>query len=101
MLSMLCLVAALAVDARDWWHAGLRGPASGQGAAVFAMMSWHAVIVTAVVLSAFYYFARWMRGLAPRPANKTMEALRLLFLFAALEGTAGLLLPRWVPWGVA
>jgi cytochrome c oxidase subunit I+III len=38
-----------------------------------------------------------MRGLAPGPANKTLEALRILFLYAALEGTAGLLLPRLLP----
>lgn len=40
-----------------------------------------------------------MRGLAPGPANKTLEALRILFMFAALEGAAGLLLPRLLPWG--
>jgi len=51
------------------------------------------------VLSAFYYLARWIRGLAPRPANKTLEALRILFIYAALEGAAGLLLPRLLPWG--
>ncbi|KQW50020.1 MULTISPECIES: cbb3-type cytochrome c oxidase subunit I [unclassified Roseateles] len=100
-LSMLCLVAALAVDALAWWQAGLRGDASGQGAAVYAMLAWHGAIVTAVVLSAFYYALRWMRGLAPGPANKTLEALRLLFIYAALEGTAGLLLPRLLPWGAA
>ena len=57
------------------------------------------VAVAAVVLSALYYLFRWLRGLAPGPANKTMEALRLLFLYAALEGAAALLLPRFVPWG--
>jgi hypothetical protein len=31
-------------------------------------------------------------------ANRTMEAIRLLTLFAALEGAAGLLLPRVLPW---
>lgn len=97
-LSMVCLVAALGLDFADWWNAGLRGAASGQGAAVYAMMAWHSAVVAAVVLSAFYYLARWMRGLSPRPANKTMEALRILFIYAALEGTAGLLLPRLVPW---
>jgi cytochrome c oxidase subunit I+III len=97
--SMACLVAALVVDARDWWQAGLRGDASGQGAAIYAMLSWHAAVVTAVVLSTLFYLARWIRGLAKPPVNKTLEALRLLFLFAALEGTAGLMLPRWVPWG--
>jgi cytochrome c oxidase subunit I+III len=100
-LSMVCLVAALPLDGLDWWHAGLRGDASGQGAAVYAMLTWHSVIVLAVVLSAAYYLARWMRGLAPGPANKTLEALRILFIFAAVEGAAGLLLPRLVPWGGA
>jgi cytochrome c oxidase subunit I+III len=79
-LSMACLVAALAVDGLDWWKAGLRGDASGQGATVYALLAWHSAIVLAVVLSAFYYLARWMRGLAPGPANKTLEALRILFL---------------------
>ena len=92
------IVAALAVDGLDWWNAGLRGDASGQGAAIFAMLAWHGSVVLAVVLSAFYYLARWVRGLAPAPANKTLEALRILFLYAALEGTAGLLLPRLLPW---
>ena len=63
------------------------------------MLAWHASIVAAVVLSTVFYLLRWMRGLAPRPANKTMEALRLLFLYAALEGAAGLVLPRVAPWG--
>ena len=65
------------------------------------MMAWHASIVAAVVLCAAYYLVRWMRGLAPAPANKTLEALRLLFLYAAFEGAAGLLLPRVLPWGGA
>ncbi len=98
-LSMVCLVAALAVDALDWWNAGLRGDASAQGAAIYAMLAWHSSIVLAVMLSACYYLARWMRGLAPAPANKTLEALRILFMFAAVEGKAGLLLPRLLPWG--
>ena len=98
-LSMVSLVAALAVDGLDWRNAGLRGDASGQGATIYAMLVWHGTIVAAVVLSAFYYLARWMRGLAPGPANKTLEALRILFLYAALEGAASLLLPRVLPWG--
>ena len=98
LLSAACLAAALAIDLQDWWHAGLRGDASGQGATVYAMMAWHASIAVSVVLSALYYLARWLRGLAPGPANKTMEALRVLFIFAACEGAAGLLLPRVVPW---
>lgn len=97
VLSALCLAAALAIDARDWWQAGLRGDASGQGASVYAMLAWHGSVVVAVVLSAFYYALRWMRGLAPGPANKTLEALRILFLYAAIEGTVGLLLPRVLP----
>jgi len=98
-LSMVCLAAALAVDSLDWWNAGLRGDASGQGAAIYAMLAWHSSIVLAVMLSAVYYLARWMRGLAPGPANKTLEALRILFMFAACEGAAALLLPRVLPWG--
>jgi cytochrome c oxidase subunit I+III len=100
-MSMLCLASALAVDVLDWWQAGLRGAHSGHAAAVYAMLAWHASIVLAVVLSAGFYLLRWMRGLAPRPANKTLEAVRLLFLFAAMEGTAALLLPRWMPGGAA
>ena len=68
---------------------------------MYAMMAWHGAIVAAVVLSAFYYLARWVRGLAPGPANKTMEALRVLFIYAAFEGAAGLLLPRLVRWSGA
>ena len=97
--SALCVAAALAVDVVDWRRAGLDGTAGGQGASIHAMLAWHGVVVAAVVLSALYYLFRWLRGLAPGPANKTMEALRLLFLYAALEGAAALLLPRFVPWG--
>jgi cytochrome c oxidase subunit I+III len=97
-LSACCLVAALVVDVLDWWNAGLRGDASAQGASIFAMLAWHGVIVLAVALSALYYLARWVRGLVPAPVNKTLEALRLLFIYAALEGGAALLLPRLVPW---
>jgi cytochrome c oxidase subunit I+III len=97
--SMVGLVAALVIDGLAWWSAGLRGADSAQGATVCAMLAWHTTIVAAVVLSTVFYLLRWMRGLAPRPVNKTLEALRLLFLYAALEGAAGLLLPRVVPWG--
>lgn len=100
-LSALCLAGALGVDLWHWWQAGLRGDASGQGATVYAMMAWHGCIVVSVLLSALFYLARWVRGLAPGPANKTLEALRVYFLYAAMEGTAGLLLPRLVPWGGA
>jgi len=96
-LSALCLAAALVLDVRDWWQAGLRGDASGQGAAVYAMLAWHGSVAVAVALCALYYALRWMRGLAPGPANKTLEALRILFIYAAMEGTAGLLLPRVLP----
>lgn len=99
--SMACLTAALVVDFLDWWQAGLRGSVSGQGAAVYSMMAWHASIVAAVVLSSFFYLARWLRGLAPRPVNKTLEALRILFVYAALEGAVGLLLPRLIPGVIA
>jgi cytochrome c oxidase subunit I+III len=99
--SALCLAAALALDVHAWWQAGLRGDASGQGATVYAMLAWHSCVVMAVLLGAFYYALRWMRGLAPRPANKTLEALRILFIYAALEGAAGLLLPRVLPWSGA
>ena len=100
-LSAVCLAAALVVDFRDWWNAGLRGDASGQGATVYAMMAWHASIVVAVALSALFYVVRWVRGLAPPPVNKTLEALRVFFIYAALEGAAGMLLPRVVPWSGA
>ncbi|RZJ08882.1 MAG: cytochrome ubiquinol oxidase subunit I [Rubrivivax sp.] len=100
-LSALALAAALALDAHHWWQAGLRGEASGQGAAVSAMLAWHGSVVVAVVLSTFFYALRWMRGLAPGPANKTLEALRILFIYAALEGGAGMSLPRLVPWSGA
>ena len=33
---------------RDWWQAGLRGDASGQGASVYAMLAWHGSVVVAV-----------------------------------------------------
>jgi cytochrome c oxidase subunit I+III len=99
--SALCLAAALALDVSDWWQAGLRGDASGQGAAVYAMLAWHGSVVVAVLLSACYYALRWIRGLAPGPVNKTLEALRILFIFAAMEGAAGLLLPRVLPWSGA
>jgi cytochrome c oxidase subunit I+III len=91
------LIAALAIDTQDWWQAGLRGDASGQGATVYSMLAWHGSVVVAVALSAFYYALRWMRGMAPGPANKTLEALRILFLYATFEGTACLLIPRLVP----
>ncbi|WP_260502170.1 cbb3-type cytochrome c oxidase subunit I [Aquabacterium sp. J223] len=97
--STVCLAAALVLDGLDWRNAGLRGDASGQGATVYAMLAWHASVVTAVVLSTVFYLLRWVRGLAPGPANKTLEALRLLFIYAAMEGAAGLLLPRVAPWG--
>src|SRR5690606_11805843 len=96
-LSALCLVGALGVDVNGWWQAGLRGHASGQGATVYAMLAWHGSVTVAVALSAVYYALRWVRGLAPGPANKTLEALRILFLYAAMEGAAGLLLPRVLP----
>lgn len=97
--SALALAAALALDVQAWVQAGLLPEGSGRAASIGALLAWHGVIVVAVLLSAAFYAMRWMRGLAPGPANKTLEALRLLFLYAVAEGTVALLLPRVVPWG--
>jgi hypothetical protein len=59
---------------------------------------WHGTIVSAVELSTVCYPARWIRGPKPCPANKTLEALRILFIYAALEGAAYLPMPRLLPW---
>jgi cytochrome c oxidase subunit I+III len=95
--SAAAMALALWIDFQDWWNTGLRGPDSAQGATVYLLQAWHMQILATVAIMALYYLARFLRGLVSHPANNTLEAVRLLFLYAAAEGTIVLLLPRLVP----
>ena len=97
LTSATLLALALWIDFRDWWDAGLRGPASAQGASVYVLQVWQMVMIAGASLMALYYLARFVRGLVTHPVSATLEPIRLFLLYAAGQGTVVLLLPRLVP----
>jgi cytochrome c oxidase subunit I+III len=98
MLTSVALLAlALWIDFGDWWDAGLRGPASAQGATVYVLQSWQMVMVVTAAIMALYLLARFLRGLVTHPASTTLEVVRLFALYATGQGLVVLLLPRLLP----
>jgi cytochrome c oxidase subunit I+III len=98
MLTSVALLAlALWIDFSDWWDAGLRGPASAQGATVYVLQSWQMVMVVTAAIMALYLLARFLRGLVTHPASTTLEVVRLFALYATGQGLVVLLLPRLLP----
>jgi len=93
------LFTAFAADLASWWSAGLRPDASGQGATVFALLSFQGVLLGVLLLMAGYLSARTARGLVTRQRASTVDLIALFAGYAAAQGALGALLVRLFPGG--
>ncbi|MFN3522677.1 MAG: cbb3-type cytochrome c oxidase subunit I [Phenylobacterium sp.] len=88
---------AFAADLGSWWRAGLRPEASGQGATLFALLSFQGVLLSVIVLMAGFLAARTARGLVSRARVSTVDLVALFIGYAAAQGATGALLVRLFP----
>ncbi|WP_068876942.1 MULTISPECIES: cbb3-type cytochrome c oxidase subunit I [unclassified Phenylobacterium] len=91
--------AAFGADLTSWWSTGLRPDASGQGATVFALLSWQGVLLSVAVLMAGYVAARAIAGLADSSRTSTVDVCALFLGYVAAQGAAGAALVRLFPGG--
>ncbi|MGQ3045139.1 MAG: cytochrome ubiquinol oxidase subunit I, partial [Brevundimonas aurantiaca] len=77
VLAAAVLGAAWYVDLQSWIATGLQASMTGQGATVFALLSWHGFFVSVVALMAVYAVLRWAFGHveARRPSTFDLIAL--------------------------
>ena len=93
----LCL--ALGWDWNGWQGAGLEGAATGQGAAVFALLALQGFSSLVALIMALYLGYRSGKGLLVGPASVTLDVVVRFIGFVALQGLAISLLLRLVPGG--
>jgi cytochrome c oxidase subunit I+III len=91
------LCAALAWDWSGWRDAGLEGAATGQGAAVFALLALQGFSSLVALVMALFLGFRSGRGLLVGPANVTLDVVVRFIGFVALQGLAISLLVRLMP----
>jgi cytochrome c oxidase subunit I+III len=93
------LGAAIWWDWTGWSAAGLAPDASGQGATVFALLSFQACTVAIAMIMALYLGYRSGKGLITAPANVTLDTVVRFIGFAAIRGLALSLVVRLFPGG--
>jgi len=91
LLAAACLAAGFGLDLWSQWGAGLAPKRDAWSAAVAALLGYHGLHVTALVLAAVYGAARGWAGI---PRRGTLECTALLWHCAVFQGLAALLLPR-------
>ena len=82
-----------------WWSACLRPDASGQGATVFAILSWQGVMLAVSVIMAGYIVARAVAGLLNSARTSTVDVSALFLGFVAVQGALGAAIVRLFPGG--
>ncbi len=97
LFSTAFMIAASAVDAQDWWSAGVRPHVNSHGALVYAFMSWQAVFVAICVTMGLYALARLATGLLVSERPMTVEAIALFAAYTAIQGAIGLAITRGFP----
>ncbi|WP_225871665.1 cbb3-type cytochrome c oxidase subunit I [Qipengyuania atrilutea] len=93
--ALLC--AAIWWDWTGWTAAGLEPDASGQGATVFALLSFQTCVVAVAVIMALYLGYRSGKGLLVAPASVTLDVVVRFIGYAALQGLAIALVVRLFP----
>ena len=93
------LAAAIWWDWTGWGGAGLDPTASGQGATVFALLSFQACTVIISAIMALYLGYRSGKGLLVAPANVTLDIVVRFIGYTAVQGLAIALVVRLFPGG--
>jgi cytochrome c oxidase subunit I+III len=101
LLLVACVALAWAswIDISAWIRAGLDPKATGQGATVFALMSWQALFAGITLIMGPFAVLRWLFGLASAGRSATFELISLFLAFTTAQGVFVLLLTRLFPGG--
>lgn len=85
------------LDLQSWIGAGLQASMTGQGATVFALLSWHGFFVAVVALMAFYAMLRFVFGHVEARRPSTFQLIALFIAYSAGQGLFSTLLTRLFP----
>ncbi|RAK52188.1 cytochrome c oxidase subunit I [Phenylobacterium deserti] len=96
-LAAVAVVLAWGLDIWSWWAAGLRPDASGQGATVFAIVSWQGFMLSVTLLMAGYVAARAAYGHLKRERTSTVDVVVLFITYVATQGAIGSAVVRLFP----
>lgn len=97
VLAAAVLGAAWYVDLQSWIATGLQASMTGQGATVFALLSWHGFFVSVVALMAVYAVLRWAFGHVEARRPSTFDLIALFIAYSAGQGLFATLLTRLFP----
>ncbi|MFZ5719897.1 MAG: cbb3-type cytochrome c oxidase subunit I [Pseudomonadota bacterium] len=97
LAASLVALAAFGADMGSWRQAGLQPEMTSQGASVFALLSFEAVLLAVTTLMAAYLLVRAARGLISRDRVSTVDLIALFMGYAAAQGATGALLVRLFP----
>ncbi|HAC01430.1 MAG TPA: cytochrome ubiquinol oxidase subunit I, partial [Brevundimonas sp.] len=99
VVSAVAAAAAVGLELRAWWFAGLKPDATSQGAAVFALLGWAGAFSAIGALMGLYILLRraFRRLSADRPS--TVDLISLFMTYTAGQAAMVLLLIRLFPGG--
>jgi cytochrome c oxidase subunit I+III len=97
VLAAGALAAGWTIDLQTWRQTGLAPQLSGQGAMVFAFLSWHGVFVGIAAIMAIYVALRWLFGHLAASRIVTVQLVGLFLGYCAFQGLVSALLPRLFP----
>ena len=85
------------IDLTGWIDAGLKASATGQGATVFALLSWHGFFMGIVALMALYAVLRLVFGHVEARRPSTFQLIALFLTYSAGQGAFSALLTALFP----
>jgi cytochrome c oxidase subunit I+III len=97
ILAAAAIGGAWFVDLDGWLTSGLQASATGQGATVFALLSWQGVFVGIVALMALYAGLRLVAGHVEARRPSTFDLIALFLAYTAGQGAFAALLTHLFP----
>jgi cytochrome c oxidase subunit I+III len=97
LFGLAALVASLTLNVANLWESGLRPPASGYGAIVYANDFLQMQVVVALTFMAMFALAREAANKLDKTRSVVFDNLELLWRYAIGQGLVGLLLVHAFP----
>ena len=99
MLAAAAIGGAWVFDLDSWLQTGLKASATGQGATVFFLLSWHGFFVAITALMALYAGLRWAAGHVEARRPSTFDLIALFLVYSAGQGAFSSALVHLFPGG--
>ena len=96
-LAALLVAAAFAAEGWAAWSGGLRPTEHAHAAGAWAVLAWQGTLAALVLLMGFYVAARAWRGLLGGERRLSFDNTRLVLLYVAAQGAAGVALLHGFP----